>query len=137
VFFNKFKLRTFEELAGAFNAQAEAEKQWNLNIKSRKFVDLPEKGFDLKIGTVVVFFSSMNDRWLEVKDKIFAIEDIQKQVESKYREFARITLQEMEEYMLMWKQIETDYNSVKKKKSNAIDDLKRVIHICVFCNFFL
>jgi hypothetical protein len=37
--------RTFEELSSRFSAQAEAEKQWNINIKSRKFVELPEGGY--------------------------------------------------------------------------------------------
>lgn len=68
----------------------------------------------------------MNEKWLEVKEKVGFIEEVQKGLEGKFKTYAQVTQQEMDEYVSMGKQIESEYNAIKKKKINAIDDLKKV-----------
>jgi hypothetical protein len=55
---------------------------------------------------------------------------------SKYKEYIDLTTKELKEYEITFKQIENEYNTVKKRKDSALADVNKVFFY-LFFNFFL
>ncbi|KAK2949616.1 hypothetical protein BLNAU_15476 [Blattamonas nauphoetae] len=84
-------------------------------IKSRKFSPLPEKR---SIGTA----------WDAMKAVVVEVENTTKAVATRFDELHKQLLHEKEEYDKACKQLETDYNAIKKKRADHLSIVEKKKH---------